>query len=749
MVHGLIEGDNTLVASAGGKRVVQRIRAWPLTGPIISGPHLPLLACSTEEHGLGAPTDADCSAPSKVSWRYITTKGQLAPLPDPEAKPDDLATAAIGGEQVPLYVRYEQGVINRSVYEVASIDPTPGDRGPHQAPDGTSKLLYRFGGGCGTTYGQGTSLTSALEPAYLRQGYAVATATFNTFQVQCNDVLSAETVMMVKERIIEELGEPRFTIGEGASGGAIQLHLLAQDYPGLVNGIVAALPFPDALSISPGVTDCGLLLHYYGSTDGKGLTEAQRTAINGHATSKTCQTWSDTFLPAIDPTVGCDPKIPKAKLYDPATNPSGLRCTLQDANRNQMGTDPETGFAERPLDNVGVQYGLEALNAKQISVEQFLDLNAGIGGYDIDGRITSRREEASAKVLEHVYETGRISMGGGDQRAIPIIDLNVFTDATGDIHDRFRAFSLRDRLAGPGSPDAAPGYQIWTREPGSAGLGPALSSATSGGTLGVEAVKVVDAWLTGLAADTQGGPIDAVLRRTRPKAAVDSCLPKGATTPIVGLETYTAAGPCRDDLPLAGDPRTAAGAPPLERGAQVRPEARGSERLRGGPQRRPARPAAGDLPAGRVRLGRPRCGRGRAGQPRPVLRRRHVARPEHLTGPSGPAQAGRRCTTSPTAMVRRSPSRVSTTRWPSSVMSTAVPSRSSAPRSTRTGRPRVADRRLPPSDRPGAVRSGRRGGAGRPPARRCGRAAQQGGPGGPVRRRCRPGRRARRDPTPR
>ena len=62
-----------------------------------------------------------------------------------------------------------------------------------------------------------------------------------------------------------------------------------------------------------------------------------------------------------------------------------------------------------------------------------------------------------------------------------------------------------------------------------------------------------------------------------------------------------------------------------------------------------------------------------------------VARREWRTLPSG--QAGRRWTTSPTAKVRRGPSSVWTTRWPSSVTSTAVPSTSSAPRSTRTAPP--------------------------------------------------------------
>jgi len=39
------------------------------------------------------------------------------------------------------------------------------------------------------------------------------------------------------------------------------------------------------------------------------------------------------------------------------------------------GRDPKTGFARRPLDNVGVQYGLEALNAGVITKDQFLELN--------------------------------------------------------------------------------------------------------------------------------------------------------------------------------------------------------------------------------------------------------------------------------------------------------------------------------------------------------------------------------------
>jgi hypothetical protein len=531
VVHGLIEGNNTVTAKAEGTEVIQRIRAWPLTGPIISGPHLPLLACSTEEQGLGAPLDDDCSAAGKTTWRYITTKGALADLPDPATAPKDLARAEIDGTDVPLYVRTERGVINRSIYEISSIDATPTDDDV-PGPGWSKRLVYRFGGGCGTTYGQGAPPSGTDDAKLLRQGYAIATASFNDFDVQCNDVLSAETTMMVKERVIERFGVPDFTIGEGSEGGAAQLHLLVQNYPGLVNGVVASQPLPDVASVWSGATDCGLLLHYYASAQGKVLSEAQRTAVNGHATSKTCQTWADTWLGTIDPSDGCDPKIPASAIYDAETNRGGLRCTLQDANRNQYGTDPATGWAARPLDNVGVQYGLQALNDGAITFDQFLDLNRSIGGYDIDGQITPARAQADPEAVLHAYETGRVAMGGGDLTAVPIIDVDVFDDPTGATADRLRAFSLADRLTG-GTPESAPGFQIWT--------------STSKDQDPLDAIAVVDEWLTALRDDPAGGSIDAALFRNRPKAAVRDC--------------GTDDDPCDDRFPIAGDPRTAAGAP--------------------------------------------------------------------------------------------------------------------------------------------------------------------------------------------
>jgi hypothetical protein len=510
IVRGVPRGDSTLTVHAGGRTGSVNVTDSPITGPVFSGTHMPLLACSTEELGLGKATDADCSAPTKVDEQYIDAQNKLQ-TGAPTATAKDV-------------VRREEGVINRSVYWIDM---------PEKHWNG--RLIYRFGGGCGTTFGQGATLgTTADAPEFLSKGYATATATFNTFQTQCNDVLSAETAMMVKSHFIVEYGVPVHTIGEGASGGAIQQHLILQNYPGILDASLAILPFPDAFSIAPGVSDCGLLNRYYTTASGSQLTSAQRAAINGHAVASTCVLWEQSFLEGVRPSDGCDPKIPKSAIYDAATNPKGLRCDLVDANVNQVGRDPQTGFANRPLDNVGVQYGLKALNDKTITADQFLDLNEAIGGYDVDGKPVTQRETATEDALKIAYSKGRISEGGGDQMKVPLIDLNIYDDFAGDIHDRFRAFSLRDRLQ-------SPNMLIWTRGSAITSTKDVIGNIVSGGGgIGDDAVDVLNQWL-----DAGKPPADAV----------DNC-PAAS-----GADVYTKPGPCRDSYPLHNDPRTGAGAP--------------------------------------------------------------------------------------------------------------------------------------------------------------------------------------------
>jgi hypothetical protein len=149
-------------------------------------------------------------------------------------------------------------------------------------------------------------------------------------------------------------------------------------------------------------------------------------------------------------------------------------------------------------------------------------------------------------------------MGGGNQLDVPIIDLNLYLDPTGDIHDRFRAFSLRDRLTRGAGDEAAPGFQIWTVDP-AAGAGSG-ANPLSAGTLGLEAVAVLDEWLAALDADRSGDPLPEVLARTRPDDAVDRCVTSDGVEQGAGIYDDED-GRCATEFPIAGDPRTAAGAP--------------------------------------------------------------------------------------------------------------------------------------------------------------------------------------------
>ena len=564
LVGDLPAGRSTLRVRDGDRTARLAVTDHPLAGPLFSGPHQEPYVCTTERNGLGPPTDADCSAPTVVRHEYVAADGSLRPLPDLREVPTDAARATVGGRDVPLVVRTESGVINRGVYWISVLDPTPSAPAWEGASDGwNGDLVYRFGGGCGTSYSQGVPLVGGRDRTrptvdldLLTEGYAVATDTLNTFQVHCNDVLSAETTLMVKEHFTETYGAPRHTIGDGGSGGAIQQFLLAQNYPGLLDGAVITAPFPDALSMAPGVTDCGLLDAYYATSDGAAFTAEQRTAVNGHATDDTCRTWEASFLSTIDPTTGCD--LPPEAVYDPVRNPTGARCTLQDSARNLFGTDPATGFAKRPIDNVGVQYGLQALNDKVITAEQFVRLNERVGGYDIDGRIQPVRSVAAEAELRRLYADGRILLGAGDATRIPVIAINAYSDPTGDIHDRWRVFSARSRLD-----DAVGGrtenLKVWTV--GGGGLAAALAGGDA--TVRNQALDAVTGWLRELDAagsTAAGSDRQRQLRVTRPEAAQDRCvLPDG--TELTGDDVYAGDNACTRAYPLAGDPRRAAGQP--------------------------------------------------------------------------------------------------------------------------------------------------------------------------------------------
>ena len=104
-----------------------------------------------------------------------------------------------------------------------------------------------------------------------------------------------------------------------------------------------------------------------------------------------------------------------------------------------------TGFVRRPLDNVGVQYGLVAFNAGKISAAQFIELNERIGGFDEQGRIVPARMEATTDAVRAAY-VGGVLLDASKLAETPIIDWRDYVDELADGHEMFRSFATRARL---------------------------------------------------------------------------------------------------------------------------------------------------------------------------------------------------------------------------------------------------------------------------------------------------------------
>jgi len=545
LVGGLKDGANHVTARVqGSSRSTDRtLFNSPTTGPLLSGAHQSPFICTTAANGLGPPTDADCSAPTKVEYRYRTTGGDFKPLTDPTQRPADLAqTTTRDGRTVDYVVRIESGTINRAVYRWAVLAP-----GGVTGEGWNHRLIYSFGGGCGAGYQQGSSgVGTVLDNRQLSRGYSVMASSLTVLGTACNDVLSAETVSMVKEHVIESLGRaPAWTIGEGGSGGSVQAQMIGQNYPGLLDGLLPSASFPD--NSSPDYPDCRLLNNYYGSPDGSSLSDAQRNAISGLANPDGCLALG-AGADVVNATEGCDESVvPGSLIFDPATNPGGARCTVWDSMVNIYGRDATTGYARRTLDNTGVQYGLLALQAGDLTPGEFLDLNQEIGGYDDNGFIVNRRSVADDGALAVAYQTGRLNQGAGGIPTVPIIDARVYVDDEVNVHQYFNTYRFRARLLRANGTYA---NQVMFRAAGGQNTGPMVDTA----------LDLMGQWLDNIAADDSDRSDAEKVIADKPADAVDACWANGGERTngpaVIGDNNF-----CENTYPPHSLPSNRAGRP--------------------------------------------------------------------------------------------------------------------------------------------------------------------------------------------
>jgi hypothetical protein len=527
LVTGLGPGSNTL--AAGGASLT--IENHPASGPVFAGPHETPFLCQTQEFvlvvgdTLGAPLDENCSVQRRVDYAYRSTEGgALKPLTDRTAYPADMArTTTTLGADVPYIVRIETGSANRGVYELAMLhdpiaEPEPS---PWSSPAGWNRrVIMTLGGGCpGGWYVQGTRTAGVTNDFYLRQGYAVISNTLNVFGNNCSEILAAETAMMTKERFVEAYGPPLFTIGTGSSGGSYQTFHFVDNYPGILDGGIPGSTYPDVqFATTPWNSDARLFLKYFEGKASVPWTDAEKLASIGF-----------TNLDFVG-RIGREPgghsqrihvgeacRLPEEMRYHPTDNPTGARCDIFEHTAGVYGRNPETGFVRRPIDNVGVQYGLGALNEGAISKAQFLDLNEKVGGYDLDGNVHGERTVGDTIAMRIAYETGLLLHGGGGLAYTPIIEFRGYADDNpgADDHPRFMSFATKARLLqANGHRD---NFVMWTVDDDNYGR------FSTNDPQAHEAFRMMDAWLTALKADTSSASEIEKVRRAKPADLTDAC----------------------------------------------------------------------------------------------------------------------------------------------------------------------------------------------------------------------------------
>jgi hypothetical protein len=594
VITGLADGQTEIKADIGGKQAASlTVTSHPIGGPVFSGAQITPWVCATPLGALPAnaddpgsfdsglsqpPADAQCNAPTEFKLYYRTTstsctlglpdpapgtRGAARPAPpasgcfqpfDPSAPlPANIAmTTTDAGVTVPYIVRVERVTLNRGIGDIAVLfDPTQSMPAQSMnwdpiAPQRTwnRKMLYVFGPSTNQPRFQlrSTQVWAAQDEA-LRRGFLVAVNGMTDSFQNSNRVTMSETMMMMKEHIIDTYGELRYAMGAGCSGGSINQLTMASIYPGLLDGIQPSCTYPDSETTGIEVGDCEGLVRVYASDAWKNLLATEgltakdndkQAAINGHLDQNGCRSWFNSFIGVARPgmyfpervqTTGAitvsttainNCGLPASQVYDPTTNPptnpTGARCAAQDHAASVWGViddgqHPRHGPSTR--DNVGVVYGLKAFQSGAITADEFVTVNVNIGGADFDVNHTTTRSVADASALATAYRAG-IVMDGRQVAKTPILDVRGFDEQ--GIHYIWRSFSLRARL------DAAGGHAnhvLWRF------TGALTPPAASGLTL--QSFLMMDKWLTALHGDTTTAALQQKIVADKPMDAFDFC----------------------------------------------------------------------------------------------------------------------------------------------------------------------------------------------------------------------------------
>jgi hypothetical protein len=539
LLKGLGLGANEVVASLpDGRGASVTITNHPIGGPVFSGPQIKPWTCQE-----GA-ADEKCNQDPIVSYYYKPASGGGFESYDPESPPSDdqiAETTTTDGVTVPFIVREEVGYIARDQYAYAVLWQ-PGEEWHPWAPQEqfNRRMVINHGASCDTEYEVG-SAPDVMDEDILGAGFVVMSHALDNSGHACSLLLQAEALVMTKEYVIDRIGPLRWTIGMGCSGGSLVQQQVANAYPGLYQGITPQCSFTDAWSSAMQYVDYYMLLEYFQDPSrwdpGTVWSPDKIAGVLDHPNVGNPITFTNVIPNSGNPSRSC-PGVPDEDVYDAESNPEGVRCTLQDYTVNAVGRREKDGFANRPFDNVGIQYGLKSLRQGTLSAADFVDLNTNIGGLDIDGNLQAERTQADLIGLERAYTTGLVDSANNLDK-VAIIDLR--GPDPGAFHDVYRTYAMRARLLR--NFGTAANQVLWRGQV-------ALLGDPS---FAVDAVFAVDRWLAEVDADERDVPLAQKIIEDKPDDVADRCT-DGAGTELVSWA-------CDLTVQSYGTPRFAADAP--------------------------------------------------------------------------------------------------------------------------------------------------------------------------------------------
>ncbi|MCJ7558116.1 MAG: DUF6351 family protein, partial [Gammaproteobacteria bacterium] len=468
-------------------------------------------------------------------------------------------------------------------------------------PDGldtsswNGKLIYYFQGGVAIGHDQGDPSFSRMLYDYgLSQGYAIAYSTGNKTGTHYNLQLGGEAALMVKERFIELYDTPVYTVGVGGSGGGIQQYIYGQNHKGLIDAAIPQYSYPDMVTQAIHVGDCELMEFYMDVLDGanpRWQDWPSRTLLEGMNASNTVfnpftqslgnseciNGWRGLSPLALNPRYGF---VDGQELIEPQAAVAAIQWTHFGDLVNIYGVGDD-GYARSSWDNVGVQYGLDAVASGAITPQEFMMLNHIVGGwkdqpemdqegspffppgvidfgnwdpwsarnqnFSMDPTTPAPRTEGDLTAMQNAYLAGLVFMGDME---IPIIDWRNYLERQLNMHNSHQSFAARQRMRdGQGSSD---NQVIWFTD-------------TDGGSefdQTPEAFQVMDEWMRNIHDNPHLG-----VAGNKPTDAVDRCFDADGNEIAAGDDVWDGIldddpeGTCTTQFPVYRTSRIVAGGP--------------------------------------------------------------------------------------------------------------------------------------------------------------------------------------------